>query len=97
MLPLQQSSQSQCYCALPLCPAGRRNPRAASSAAALFACLQEDEQLRELVAVHGVKAWAKIASLIRTKGSKQCRRRWKNFLNMSAKTCSWSAEVGQTF
>lgn len=24
----------------------------------------------------------------------QCRRRWKNFLNMAAKTCSWSAEVG---
>ncbi|KAL4853702.1 Transcription factor MYB124 [Chlorella vulgaris] len=57
---------------------------------------EEDEQLRELVAVHGVKAWAKIASLIRTKGSKQCRRRWKNFLNMSAKTCSWSAEEDAT-
>jgi hypothetical protein len=44
---------------------------------------------------HGTKAWAKIAGLIRTKGSKQCRRRWKNSLNMSAKTCSWSAEVGR--
>ena len=49
--------------------------------------------LRELVDVHGTKAWAKIAGLIRSKGSKQCRRRWKNFLNMSAKTCSWSPEV----
>lgn len=55
---------------------------------------QEDEQLRQLVEKHGTKAWAKIASVMRTKGSKQCRRRWKNSLNMSAKTCSWSAEVG---
>ncbi|KAL4431384.1 hypothetical protein ABPG75_006640 [Micractinium tetrahymenae] len=53
---------------------------------------KEDSLLRELVEEHGTKAWAKIATLLGTKGSKQCRRRWKNFLNMSAKTCSWSAE-----
>ena len=29
--------------------------------------------LRELVEQHGTKAWAKIASIMRTKGSKQCR------------------------
>lgn len=57
--------------------------------------VQEDSLLRELVDEHGTKAWAKIATLLGTKGSKQCRRRWKNFLNMSAKTCSWSAEVGR--
>ncbi|KAL4422203.1 hypothetical protein ABPG77_006444 [Micractinium sp. CCAP 211/92] len=53
---------------------------------------EEDALLRELVEEHGTKAWAKIATLLGSKGSKQCRRRWKNFLNMSAKTCSWSAE-----
>lgn len=42
--------------------------------------------------VHGAKAWSKIAKDLGTKGSKQCRRRWKNFLNMNAKTCGWSAE-----
>ena len=40
----------------------------------------------------GTKKWALIATKIKTKGSKQCRRRWKNFLNMNAKTCSWSPE-----
>lgn len=29
--------------------------------------------LRQLVEQHGTKAWAKIASIMRTKGSKQCR------------------------
>ncbi|KDD75135.1 hypothetical protein H632_c850p1, partial [Helicosporidium sp. ATCC 50920] len=29
---------------------------------------------------------------MRTKTSKQCRRRWKNFLTINAKTCSWSGE-----
>ncbi|PSC74519.1 Myb-related B isoform A [Micractinium conductrix] len=57
---------------------------------------EEDEMLRELVEVHGAKAWAKIASVICTKGSKQCRRRWKNFINMSAKTCTWSQEEDAT-
>ncbi len=33
--------------------------------------------LRELVEQHGTKAWAKIASIMRTKGSKQCR--WAKF------------------
>jgi hypothetical protein len=69
--------------------------RRARSTTASGCCLrlQEDEQLRALVAQHGPKAWARIAAALRTKGAKQCRRRWKNFFNMSAKTCSWSPEV----
>lgn len=41
---------------------------------------------------HGSKKWSLIASKLRTKSSKQCRRRWKNYLSINAKNCSWSAE-----
>jgi hypothetical protein len=41
---------------------------------------QEDELLRELVNQHGSTKWTKIALDLGTKGSKQCRRRWKNYL-----------------
>eukprot|EP00898_Chlorokybus_atmophyticus_P003279 jgi/Chlat1/3952/Chrsp26S04210 len=53
---------------------------------------EEDEQLRELVARHGTKKWALIASKISTKASKQCRRRWQNFLNVCIKKGGWSPE-----
>lgn len=45
--------------------------------------LQEDELLKQLVEEHGTKKWAHIATKFKGKGSKQCRRRWKNFLNMN--------------
>lgn len=53
---------------------------------------QEDEELQRLVDEFGAKKWALIASKLRSKSSKQCRRRWKNFLSINAKTCSWSTE-----
>ncbi|GLI65930.1 hypothetical protein VaNZ11_009604 [Volvox africanus] len=52
----------------------------------------EDEQLRKLVKEYGPKRWSVIASKLKTKGSKQCRRRWKNHLNADLKSGGWTAE-----
>ena len=47
----------------------------------------------QLVEQHGCKKWALIASKMPNKGSKQCRRRWQNYLNNAdAKQGGWSAD-----
>eukprot|EP00775_Hariotina_reticulata_P006692 gene6692-6915_t len=53
----------------------------------------EDQRLAELVQIHGPKRWSQIAADLGTKGSKQCRRRWKNFLSLDdRKQGSWTPE-----
>mmetsp|Transcript_10500 Transcript_10500/g.29879 ORF Transcript_10500/g.29879 Transcript_10500/m.29879 type:complete len:443 (-) Transcript_10500:300-1628(-) len=53
---------------------------------------EEDERLRELVEQYGPKRWSLISQTLKSKGSKQCRRRWKNYLNADIKKGSWSPE-----
>ena len=53
---------------------------------------EEDCKLRELVDRHGPNKWAAIAKDLGSKTSKQCRRRWKNVLDMDAKTSTWTEE-----
>lgn len=54
---------------------------------------QEDARLVELVALHGPKKWSQIACDLGSKGSKQCRRRWKNYLSLDdRKLGSWTPE-----
>lgn len=53
---------------------------------------QEDSQLQALIQEHGTKKWSLIASVLGTKSSKQCRRRWKNVLDMDAKSTTWTAD-----
>ncbi|KAF8057715.1 MYB118 [Scenedesmus sp. PABB004] len=54
---------------------------------------EEDAVLNVLVAKHGPKKWAQIAVELGTKGSKQCRRRWKNFIAIDErKQGIWTAE-----
>lgn len=54
---------------------------------------KEDEILYTLVEQHGTKKWTYIASQIRTKTGKQCRRRWKNHFEMqNKKNESWSKQ-----
>eukprot|EP00890_Picochlorum_soloecismus_P000747 jgi/Picsp_1/1673/NSC_05147-R1_transcription factor myb4 len=53
---------------------------------------EEDCKLRELVDRHGPNKWAAIAKDLGSKTSKQCRRRWKNVLDMDAKTSTWTTE-----
>jgi len=52
----------------------------------------EDAKLAELVSEHGPKKWSLIATALVSKGSKQCRRRWKNFLSADIKKGGWTAE-----
>lgn len=51
----------------------------------------EDQQLRSLVGEYGTKKWAAIAETMGTKASKQCRRRWQNYLNAEVTKGGWSA------
>eukprot|EP00951_Prasinocladus_malaysianus_P034067 scaffold341403_cov36-Prasinocladus_malaysianus.AAC.1 len=53
---------------------------------------EEDEKLRKLVEEFGPKKWSLISQNLKTKGSKQCRRRWKNYLNAEIKKGGWSPE-----
>jgi len=55
----------------------------------------EDAKLRALVQKHGAKKWALISGELRTKASKQCRRRWQNHLSIEKNTAGWSPEEDQ--
>ena len=51
-----------------------------------------------MVALHGPKKWSLIASGLPNKGSKQCRRRWQNYLNNTdAKSGGWTADEVRVF
>lgn len=62
------------------------------SSAFYFIILQEDARLRGLVEQYGSKKWALIASFMQTRTSKQCRRRWKNAMEMDPKATTWTKE-----
>ncbi|XP_010917008.1 transcription factor MYB124 isoform X2 [Elaeis guineensis] len=53
---------------------------------------EEDDLLREQVALHGIVNWTKIASQFRDKSGRQCRRRWNSYLNSDCKKGGWSPE-----
>ncbi|CAL9770921.1 unnamed protein product [Musa acuminata subsp. burmannicoides] len=53
---------------------------------------QEDDLLREHIALHGTDNWTSIAALFKDKTSRQCRRRWYTYLNSECKKGGWSAE-----
>lgn len=56
---------------------------------------EEDELLRDLVEKYGTKCWTKMASYFPGKNGKQCRRRWKNSIEIEAKATIWSQEEDQ--
>mmetsp|Transcript_18103 Transcript_18103/g.42811 ORF Transcript_18103/g.42811 Transcript_18103/m.42811 type:complete len:386 (+) Transcript_18103:76-1233(+) len=53
---------------------------------------EEDQRLRELVQLHGVKRWALIATEIGGRIGKQCRERWTNHLADDISKDPWSEE-----
>ncbi|KAJ3700039.1 hypothetical protein LUZ61_003744 [Rhynchospora tenuis] len=53
---------------------------------------QEDDVLREQIALHGTNNWASISANFKDKTSRQCRRRWYTYLNSECKKGGWSAE-----
>eukprot|EP00804_Cyclotella_cryptica_P005965 CCRYP_000220-RB/>CCRYP_000220-RB protein AED:0.08 eAED:0.08 QI:138/1/1/1/0.75/0.8/5/147/841 len=51
---------------------------------------EEDEKVRELVALYGPKRWSQIASELPGRIGKQCRERWHNHLNPEIKKSPWT-------
>ncbi|XP_071706041.1 transcription factor MYB124-like isoform X2 [Rutidosis leptorrhynchoides] len=53
---------------------------------------EEDDILREQIAIHGTDNWAIVASKFSNKTTRQCRRRWFTYLNSDFKKGGWSQE-----
>ena len=53
---------------------------------------EEDEHLRQLVDVYGIKSWAQIATNLDNRNGKQCRERWRNHLRPQLNKGDWSAQ-----
>jgi len=51
--------------------------------------LDEDDQVRSLVAQHGTKKWSLIAQNLEGRLGKQCRERWYNHLDPAIKRTPW--------
>jgi hypothetical protein len=53
---------------------------------------EEDALLMQLVAVFGTTNWKKIAELIQTRNARQCRERYKNYLDPELRQGSWTQD-----
>ena len=53
---------------------------------------EEDQRLIELVKQYGEKSWKKIASIMKTRTTRQCRERYINYLNPALLNGPWSEE-----
>ncbi|EAY14769.1 Myb-like DNA-binding domain containing protein [Trichomonas vaginalis G3] len=53
---------------------------------------EEDKRLCELVTVYGNKAWKKIAQIMQTKNTRQCRERYINYLAPNLTNGPWTQE-----
>lgn len=53
---------------------------------------EEDEKLENLVKEYGVKSWKKIASIMKTRTTRQCRERYINYLSPLVKNGPWDAK-----
>jgi hypothetical protein len=56
---------------------------------------EEDERLKLLVRAHGTSSWSLIARLMGTRNDRQCRERWKNYLNPALRNDPWTLEEDQ--
>ncbi|KAG7390943.1 hypothetical protein PHYBOEH_006887 [Phytophthora boehmeriae] len=55
----------------------------------------DDAVILQFVRDHGTKRWAKIATLLPGRTSKQCRTRWLNFLDPNIDRAPWRAAETQ--
>jgi hypothetical protein len=53
---------------------------------------EEDQELKVLVTQFGENNWAKIASFMPGRSPRQCRERWKNYVNPSLDFSPWTSE-----
>lgn len=51
----------------------------------------EDARLVELVKIHGNHSWKKIATIMKTRSTRQCRERYINYLSPNLTNGPWSA------
>ena len=51
---------------------------------------EEDEKLKQLVAEYGENEWSLIAKKMGNRNSRQCRERWKNYMNPCLSKENWS-------
>lgn len=56
---------------------------------------EEDEKLKMLVLSHGTSSWGFIAQLMGTRNHRQCRERWKNYINPALRNDPWTLEEDQ--
>ena len=56
---------------------------------------EEDEKLKMLVLSHGTSSWAFIARLMGSRNHRQCRERWKNYINPALRNDPWTLEEDQ--
>ena len=56
---------------------------------------EEDQKLRELVQAHGTSSWKLISNLMGTRNLRQCRERWKNYLDPVLRNDPWTLEEDQ--
>ena len=52
----------------------------------------EDEILKAAIMKYGKNQWARVASLLPRKSSKQCKARWYEWLDPSIKKTEWTRE-----
>lgn len=53
---------------------------------------QEDQLLRDAVAIHGAANWAHIATFLPNRNEKQARERWMNQLRPDVSKAEWTPE-----
>jgi hypothetical protein len=53
---------------------------------------EEDERLKQLVSVHGTSSWNLVSRLMGTRNHRQCRERWKNYLDPRLRKDAWTLE-----
>jgi hypothetical protein len=53
---------------------------------------EEDALLLDLVAEHGTKDWATISALIGNRNARQCRERYRSYLNPNLSNARWTAD-----
>jgi len=53
---------------------------------------EEDEQLMELVDQMGDNKWIEISRILKTRSARQCRDRWKNYLDPNLTHQEWSQD-----
>lgn len=56
---------------------------------------EEDKHLTQLVLAHGDRDWKSLAGKLKTKTARQCRDRWRNYLNPDLSQQPWSIENDQ--